>query len=253
LNGVGTVNVAVRPVVAADLVCASCRKRIAGDFVELAVRDKGPGIPPDVLKRIFEPFYSTKAVGKGSGMGLAVVHGIVHEHGGHVIVDTRTGRGTAFRILLPPTAVPEATPVCAGASSAVSRTAGSKLRGRVLVVDDEPSVAEFMRELLDSWGVEAIVAGEAETALSMIRVDTAGYDLVITDQTMPRMSGLQLAEEIGRMSAAPPVVLYTGYAEAVDPTALSAAGVKGLLRKPLEPSELRAVIAGYLECVDPKG
>ena len=70
--------------------------------MELAVCDTGPGIPPDVLKRIFEPFYSTKAVGKGSGMGLAVVHGIVHEHGGHVIVDTLVGRGTAFRVLLPP-------------------------------------------------------------------------------------------------------------------------------------------------------
>ena len=107
LNGVGTVNVAVRPLVTGDLVCASCLKRIAGDFVELAVRDTGPGIPPDVLKRIFEPFYSTKAVGKGSGMGLAVVHGIVHEHGGHVIVDTLVGRGTAFRILLPPMEGPE--------------------------------------------------------------------------------------------------------------------------------------------------
>jgi len=254
LNGVGTVNVAVRHVVTVDLVCASCRKRIAGDFVELAVCDNGPGIPPDVLERIFEPFYTTKAVGKGSGMGLAVVHGIVHEHGGHVIVDTFTGRGTAFRMLLPSTVGPdEAAPVCGEAGSAASRAARSKLRGRVLVVDDEPSVAHFMRELLDSWGLEASIAGEPEAALSMLRVDAEGYDLVITDQTMPRMSGLELAEEIGRMSAAPPVVLYTGYAEGVDPAELSAAGVKGLVRKPLEPGELRAVITGYLKRDDLKG
>jgi CheY-like chemotaxis protein len=252
LNGVGTVNIAVR-LVTGDLICASCRKRIAGDFVELAVCDAGPGIPPDVLKRIFEPFYSTKAVGKGSGMGLAVVHGIVHEHGGHVIVDTLTGRGTVFRILLPPTEVPEATPARGEAGRAEPRGAGSRLRGRVLVVDDEPSVAEFMRELLDSWGLEVRVAGEAEAALSMLQLDAQGYDLVITDQTMPRMSGLQLAEEIGRMSAPPPVVLYTGYAEAVDPAELSAAGVRGLVRKPLEPSELRAVITGYLKRDDPVG
>jgi CheY-like chemotaxis protein len=253
LNGVGTVNIAVRPLVTGDLVCASCRKRIAGDFVELAVCDAGPGIPPDVLKRIFEPFYSTKAVGKGSGMGLAVVHGIVHEHGGHVIVDTLTGRGTAFRILLPPAEVSEATPVRGDAGRTESRAAGSKLRGRVLVVDDEPSVAEFMRELLDSWGLEVRVAGEAEAALSMLQLDAQGYDLVITDQTMPRMSGLQLAEEIGRMSAAPPVVLYTGYAEAVDPARLSAAGVHGLVRKPLEPGELRAVITRHLKRDDAQG
>jgi PAS domain S-box-containing protein len=253
LNGVGTVNVAVRPVVTVDIVCASCRKRVAGDFVELAVHDNGPGISPEVLERIFEPFYSTKAVGKGSGMGLAVVHGIVHEHGGHVIVDTFAGRGTAFRILLPPTEGPGETPVCGNAGRAESRAARSKLRGRVLIVDDEPSVAEFMRELLDSWGLEASIAGEPEAALSMLQINAEGYDLVITDQTMPRMSGLQLAEEIGRMSAAPPVVLYTGYAEAVDPAGLSVAGVRGLVRKPLEPSELRTVITRYLKRDDPKG
>jgi PAS domain S-box-containing protein len=247
LNGVGTVNVTVHPVVMVDVVCASCRQRIVGEFVELAVSDTGPGIPPDVLKRIFEPFYSTKPVGKGSGMGLAVVHGIVHEHGGHIIVDTVTGRCTTFRILLAPAAAPASALVPGDAGGAESRTARSRLRGRVLVVDDEPSVAEFMRELLDSWGLEASVAGEPEAALAMLRVNGKSYDLVITDQMMPRMSGLQLAEEIGRMSDAPPVVLYTGYADAVDPAKLSSAGVKGLVRKPLEPGELRAVIAGYLQ------
>jgi CheY-like chemotaxis protein len=95
--------------------------------------------------------------------------------------------------------------VRARAVGAEPRTALSGLRGRVLVVDDEPSVAEFMRDLLASWGLEASVAGEPEAALAMLRVDAKGYDLVITDQMMPRMSGLQLAEEIGRMPAAPPV------------------------------------------------
>ena len=110
-----------------------------------------------------------------------------------------------------------------------------------------------MRELLDSWGLEASVATEPEEALSMLQVDAGGFDLVITDQTMPRMNGLQLAEEIGRLSAAPPVVLYTGYAESVDPAKLSASGVKGLVHKPLEPSELRTLITGCLERDDPKG
>jgi acetyl-CoA synthetase len=250
LNGVGAVHVTVRPAVAVDLVCASCRSSAAGDFVELAVSDNGPGIAPEVLERMFEPFYSTKAVGKGSGMGLAVVHGIVHDHGGHVIVDTLAGRGTAFRILLPPTEGPGTAAVRANAGKARSPATRPQLRGRVLVVDDEPSVAEFMRELLDSWGLEASVACEPEAALSMLRVNTGSYDLVITDQTMPRMSGLQLAEEISRMPAAPPVVLYTGYAEAVDPAALSTAGVRKLVRKPLELGELRTAITGCLDRSD---
>jgi signal transduction histidine kinase/CheY-like chemotaxis protein len=253
LNGVGTVNVAVRPVAAADIVCASCGKRIAGDFVELSVRDSGPGIPPEVLERIFEPFYSTKPVGKGSGMGLAVVHGIVHEHGGHVIVDTFAGQGTAFRILLPPTEGTVAASAYLNASMAELQPRRSRLRGRVLIVDDEQSVAEFMRELLDSWVLEASVAGEPEAALAMIQVNAEAYDLVITDQTMPRMSGLQLAEEISRMKAAPPVVLFTGYADAIDPARLSAAGVKGLVHKPLDLGELRTVIAGYLNSEESEG
>jgi CheY-like chemotaxis protein len=117
----------------------------------------------------------------------------------------------------------------------------------VLVVDDEPLVAEFMRELLNSWGLEATVAAEAEAALAMLRAEAKPYDLVITDQTMPRMSGLQLAEAIGRMPAAPPVVVYTGFADAIDSVQLSSAGVKDLVRKPLEPGQLHAVIADYLE------
>jgi len=217
------------------------------------VCDNGPGIPSELLQRIFEPFYSTKPVGKGSGMGLAVVHGIVHEHGGHVIVDTRAGVGTAFRILLPPTDVLEVPPLSPPTASAESPPAPCRLRGRVLIVDDEPSVAEFMRELLDSWGLEASVAGEPEAALSMVRVSAEGFDLVITDQTMPRMTGLQLAEEIGRMSAPPPVVLYTGYADAVDAAQLPVAGVKGLVHKPLEPCELRSVITDYLRCDNSDG
>jgi PAS domain S-box-containing protein len=252
-DGAGMVYVAVNSIAISDVVCASCRQRIAGEFVELSVHDAGPGIPPDVLKRIFEPFYTTKAVGKGSGMGLAVVHGIVHEHGGHIIVDTVTGRGTTFRILLPPAPTPASAHVLPDAGGADTQAAISKLRGRVLVVDDEPAVAEFMRDLLGSWGLEAAIAAEPEAALAMLRADDKRYDLVITDQTMPRMSGLQLAEAIGRMPEAPPVVLYTGHADAVDPAKLATAGVKGLVRKPLEPGELRAVIADYLERDEPEG
>jgi len=245
LDGSGTVFVSVGPIDLDDAVCASCRKRFAGSFVELAVRDEGPGIAPEVLERVFEPFYSTKAVGKGTGMGLAVVHGIVHEHGGHVVVDTCRGLGTSFRVLLPGSDAPDE------ASQRNPEARGSlpiraKLRGRVLVVDDEPSVARFMGELLDSWGLETTAVFQPEAALSRIENDVLAYDLVIADYTMPRMNGIRLAEAIARHPAAPPVVIYSGNAEAVDLAELSSAGVKGLLRKPLEPDELRSLITPYV-------
>jgi CheY-like chemotaxis protein len=116
-----------------------------------------------------------------------------------------------------------------------------------LVVDDEKSVAEFMRELLQTWSLEVDLAPGPEEALSMLGGDPGAYDLVIADQTMPRMSGIQLAGRIAGLSPAPPVVLYTGNADSVRRAELEAAHVKDLVRKPVEPSELRAVVAGYVD------
>jgi len=247
LDGNGTVGVFVRETQSADLVCSSCRRRVAGNFVELVVCDDGPSIPPAVMERIFEPFFSTKDVGKGSGMGLAVVHGIVHEHGGHVVVETPSERGTAVRILLPPGAGDPSAEALAGTSGPGPRAERPALSGRVLVVDDELSVAEFMRELLQTWGLQVDLAPGPEEALSTLGSDPAAYDLVIADQTMPRMSGLQLAGRIAGLSPAPAVVLYTGYADDVGRHELEAARVKDLVRKPVEPSELRAVLARYID------
>jgi len=251
MNGVGVVHVSVRSVAVDDAFCASCRNRISGNFVELAVRDEGPGIASEVLERVFEPFYSTKAVGKGTGMGLAVVHGIVHEHGGHVIVDTARGQGTAFRIVLPATDAPD-TAAQRNLERQGPLPGRSRLRGRVLVVDDEPDVAKFMGDLLDSWGLDTTTVCEPEAALSRVENDALPYDLVIADYTMPRMNGVRLAAAIARRPAAPPVLLYSGNAEAVDLAELSSAGVKGLLRKPLEPGELRSVIMPYVKHEQPR-
>ena len=125
--------------------------------------------------------------------------------------------------------------------------------GTILIVDDDPQLRQSFKKLLVEEGHTVATAPNGEAALELVQVNADRYDLVITDQTMPRMSGLQLAEQIGRMSAAPPVVLYTGYADAVDSAKLSAAGVKGLVHKPLEPGELHAVIANYLKRDDGGG
>jgi acetyl-CoA synthetase len=246
LGGVGTVGISVRRSRSTDLVCSSCRRRVDGDFVELNVSDKGPGIPADVRGRIFDPFFTTKEAGKGSGMGLAVVHGIVHEHGGHIILEAPQDGGTTFRILLP-SAAEDLRPAEPAAADGAERRAGpSPLRGRVLVVDDEKSVAEFMSELLRTWGLEVDVAHGGDEALSMLESDPGAYDLVITDQSMPRMRGIELADRIAHLSPAAPVVLYTGTADDIARHELEAARVKELVRKPVEPFELRAIVARFV-------
>ncbi len=204
--------------------CASCRARVdAGHWVELSVADSGSGIVPDLIDRIFEPFTSSKEVGRGSGMGLAMVHGIVHDHGGHVVVETTLGEGSIFRVMLPPGggALPP-EPVAAGAAAAAS-----PLCARVMVVDDEVMVGEFMSELLGGWGIEVVLQRDPMQALCWLEDADQPLDLLITDQTMPLMTGLVLAERAAELRPGLPVLLYTGNADGIDEAAARAHGICG--------------------------
>ena len=143
MHNVGDIEISTGVADVKETVCASCRQRVSGIFVELAVRDSGPGIPIHVIERMFEPFYTTKDVGKGSGMGLAMVHGIVHDHGGHILVDSELGEGTTMRVVFPPLDADSAPPrEESGSHPVVSRNA--ELKGRVLVAEDEAAVRELL-------------------------------------------------------------------------------------------------------------
>jgi len=245
----GGIRIAVRQSGPTVGECASCRRNVDGDFVELAVADTGSGIPLDVQERMFEPFFTTKEVGHGSGMGLATVHGIVHEHGGHVLVESVPGRGATFRVLLPPLPSPDgaaAEPAFAEHKKALPRVA---LAGRVAVIDDEPTVGDFMQDLLTHWGLAVTLFEDGGKALEAIAAGDA-FDLVITDQTMPGMTGIQLACAAHELRPGLKVVLYTGYGEGIAQADIDAAGLAGLLRKPIEPSELLALLTSHLR---PKG
>lgn len=222
--------------------CCACRQPIEGEFIELYVRDTGPGIEPAVLERIFDPFFSTKPPGKGAGMGLATVHGIVHEHGGHLLVDTVAGAGTCFRVLLP-----------AGADAlrpAPSRRASDRpaptRQGRVLVVDDEHSVGEFMCELLSSWGLEADFTAVPEQALALVRASPQHYRLVITDHSMPSLTGVQLAQALTTVAPQLPVLLYTGLADRVQESSLPPNMLRTVLRKPIDHAQLARLLGEVL-------
>ena len=224
--------------------CASCGGSAEGEWVELAVEDTGPGVPADVRERMFEPFFTTKEPGRGTGIGLATVHGIVHEHGGHVLVEQGPEGGARFRVLFP------AARRMSG-DEAAGRVLGrafphGTLAGRILLVEDEPAVARFMGDLLAHWGLAVQAFLDPRAALDALRADPSSADLVLTDLTMPGMTGLDLARACRRLPSPPPVVLYSGHAENAPRSELDAAGVAALVRKPIDPGVLFDTLRAHL-------
>jgi PAS domain S-box-containing protein len=244
MGGNGRLRVGVR--VAADHAqCSSCRQSVDGRHVELWVADDGPGIPPDVRERMFEPFFSTKEVGRGSGMGLAMVHGIVHEHGGHIVLESAPGRGTTFRVRFAPIAEKAQVPGEANEADA-SDNVRHTLAGHVLVVDDEPMVGEVMAELLAGWGLSVTVKSNPVEAEAWLSESAAEPDVVITDQTMPRMTGLEFASRLAASRPQLPVILCSGYDRKLGRAAVRRSGVRAFLGKPIEADALFSAVRDAL-------
>ncbi|MGE5336330.1 MAG: PAS domain S-box protein [Gemmatimonadota bacterium] len=243
MSGSGTLRIGVAArALAPDTVCTSCRHSFAGQHVELAVADSGAGIEPGMLERIFDPFFTTKEPGKGTGMGLSMVHGIVHEHHGHVLVDSTPGAGTRFRVLWPVHLEAATTP----APSVLRRAPRARLGGRVLLVDDEPGVLEPMRELLTGWGLTVTTASSGVEALAAYRNDPRAFDVVVTDHAMPAMTGIELASQLQALNTSLRWLLCTGFADDATTARAQAQGACTVLRKPVEPSELRSALEACL-------
>jgi len=234
MQGAGTLCIGLKQTTHHDGACTSCHQPVRGAYIELVVRDTGPGIAPEVVERMFEPFFSTKEVGKGSGMGLSTVHGIVHEHGGHIIVETRPGAGATFRVLFKPMSRTEGRSGIEEAEPASATAEVRQLNGHVLVVDDEPAVGEFMGELLESWGLEVTVKPNGAEAEALFAENPQHFDLVVTDQTMPKMTGTELAQRLMARRPGLPVILYTGYTERLTEEQTSRSGIRALVTKPVD-------------------
>jgi PAS domain S-box-containing protein len=244
MNGFGDIRIAVNHRRVGQLVCASCRQDIAGDFVELSVSDTGTGISPAVMESMFEPFYTTKEVGQGSGMGLSTTHGIVHEHGGHIVVENVPGSGARFRILFPPglqSARNEQRDV-----DGAEATPGA-LTGNVMVVDDEASVRSFLGELLHSRGLNVLSARDGMEALELLNDPGVSCDVLITDQTMPKLSGMELARRARSGRPRLPVILISGFNERVTGRTPEELGVEAVMSKPVNHGELIATIRALLD------
>ncbi len=212
-----------------------------GEYVLLTVRDSGPGMERAVLARIFEPYFTTRDKGEGTGLGLAVVHGIVEQYDGHIRVESRIGRGTAFAVYLP---------VARDCGEAADETGERDIPGghgeRILLVDDDSMVAETTGRMLESLGYRVTVVSGPGSAWKMFRADPDRFDLVLTDQTMPRMAGTELAKKMLALRPDLPILLCTGYSPRVSAEEARRIGIRDFLMKPLDRAGLAAAVAGAL-------
>lgn len=210
-----------------------------GEYLALAVRDSGRGMDAPTREHIFEPFFTTRASQGGTGLGLSVVYGIAKTHEGAVTVESAPGKGSIFTVFLP---------VSDKEAAGVQPSSGERVRGRgrILVVDDEYLVAQATGDALSSLGYEVRTETEPIQALKAF-VEKGSFDLVITDQAMPGMSGLNLAKRLLKNRPGIPIVLCTGYSAAVNEKTAKAAGIRELLMKPYTRTELSRIVDRVLE------
>ncbi len=212
---------------------------VPGEYVRICVKDTGHGIAPEVIDRIFEPFFTTKPAGRGTGLGLALVHVVVKEHNGLIDVASELGRGAEFTIWLPRTKAREG----------VAATEGPEPQGRgqvILAVDDEPEVLAALEEMLAALGYEPVGFGESHAALEAVRADPRRFDALVSDEVMPWLTGTQLAVEIRKLNPALPIVIASGYGGSGFETRALSAGVNRVLRKPYRMSDIGEALAAVL-------
>jgi CheY-like chemotaxis protein len=209
--------------------------------VILSVQDTGTGIDPALRSRVFEPFFTTKPVGTGTGLGLSMVHAIMQDHQGAVILESEPGKGTEVRCFFPMLEV-EAAPMSI-AESEERRGQGE----RILFVDDEPSLARIGDRRLQSLNYQVSAHTDPRKALEHFRDHAGELDLVVTDYTMPGMTGLDLASQLIQIRPDIPIILLTGFVDEMDEPVMQQAGIRRVLRKPVTIEELGRAVREVLD------
>ena len=211
-----------------------------GRYQKLTVSDNGEGIKPKIMDRIFDPFFTTKGPGKGTGMGLAVIHGIVKRCQGAIIVDSKPGKGTIFQIFFP----------------TIDAKISEELEfhkdipngnEKILYIDDEKQIINFGQEILEGLGYQVVAASTATDALEIFRADPDSFDIIITDMTMPEMTGIELAMEITSLSPGIPIILCTGYNANISDDKAQEAGIVKIMMKPFARHEIAFAIRDMLD------
>ena len=211
-----------------------------GDYIRLTISDTGYGMDIKTKERIFEPFFTRKEVGSGSGLGLSVVHGIINNYGGAIIVDSKPGKGTVFMIYLPK---------YSNDPGDISKSAKKPIKGdeHILFVDDEPEITFMGKKMLENLGYKVTIKSDSLSALEEFKKNPRKFSLLVTDQSMPLMSGTQLAGRMKSLNPGLKVIIITGFADNLSGDELSRSGISEVILKPMRLDEFSNVIRKVLD------
>jgi two-component system, cell cycle sensor histidine kinase and response regulator CckA len=236
----GVIEVVLEPMSMWPEELADLPHSCAGPCLRLSVTDTGVGMEPDILERIFDPYFTTKKIGEGTGMGLSTVHGIVRNHGGDIHVHSEPGKGTTVNVYFPVIPDVEATPD----ARLDNLPTGNE---RILFVDDESFLVETGKEMLESLGYHVESMNSSVDALERITSGPEDFDLLLTDLTMPKVTGDVLAYEIKKIRPDIPVIIASGFSSQITPDELKHLGVSGLLMKPFSYEKLAVTVREALD------
>jgi PAS domain S-box-containing protein len=243
----GTLGVKLQEVYFTDNQEPSIDNLPPGTYLKLEVSDNGKGIDGKIVNHIFDPYFTTKPQEKGSGLGLSVVYGIVKDHGGTINVETKIGYGTTFTVLLPVIDRADDTPE----SEVKNQSQPPSGNEHILFVDDEASVAVFSKKMLETLGYTVRCETDSLVALEAFRNNAQAYDLVITDQTMPHLSGAALSKALMKIRPDIPIILCTGFSSTFSEHQAKALGIRAFVMKPISKLELAQTIRKVLSSTEP--
>jgi len=239
--GRGVLTVGLRTKVLSDEDTVNKHSVIAGEYVFLEVRDTGVGMNGAVLEKIFDPYFTTKEKGKGTGLGLSVVHGIVSSHKGYISVSSKVNIGTVFSVYFPLLKRPE---------QLISRPKEYDITGgkeRLLIVDDELGNVSMLKIMLRRLGYTVTSASSGIEAWELFKDSPKNFDCVITDMTMPKMTGAELSKNILTLNPGFPIILMTGFSETMDRERANSLGIKAFILKPILKADLAKILRDVLQ------